>query len=116
MEEHHLKALRILNENPMLSQRVIARKLTLSLGKSNYILKALIKSGHVKMKRFKNARKRLSYMYVLTPAGIRKRMDLTVKLIKMKSEEYNRLESEIRQLREEMETFRNPVRHKNAAG
>jgi EPS-associated MarR family transcriptional regulator len=106
MEEHHLKTLRILEENPMVSQRDIAKKLTLSLGKSNFILKALIKSGFVKMNRFKNAKKRLSYMYVLTPAGIRKRLELTVKFIRIKSDEYSKLENEIKQLQEEIQLIR----------
>jgi DNA-binding MarR family transcriptional regulator len=61
------------SEIPALPQRDISSRLSLSLGKSNYVLKALIKSGYVKMNRFKNSKNRLAYMYVLTPAGIRKR-------------------------------------------
>ena len=105
MTEFHLKALRILADNPVLSQRSIAKELELSLGKANYIIKALVEKGYIKMKRFKNSNDKLAYMYVLTPVGIKKKMELTGKFLKKKSEEYRTLKREILALREEVENF-----------
>ncbi|MGA3086479.1 MAG: MarR family EPS-associated transcriptional regulator [Thermodesulfobacteriota bacterium] len=77
MDENHLKTLKILEENPALSQRHLARELNLSLGKANYIINALIQKGYLKVKRFKNSNNKRSYIYYLTPEGIKKKFELT---------------------------------------
>lgn len=105
MTESHLKALRILKGNPALSQRRIAGELRLSLGKANYVINSLIGKGYVKARRFRNSKNKFSYMYVLTPKGIRKKVQLTKLFIRRKSEEYRALYREIDELKKEIEDF-----------
>ena len=95
MDENYLKILRILNSNSNLSQREIAREINLSLGKANYIINALIEKGYIKVGRFKNSNRKLSYLYLLTPEGLKKKFELTHQFFKIKSKEYESLKEEI---------------------
>ena len=52
-----------------MSQRDLARKLGISLGKANYCLQALIRKGWIKARNFKNSQNKAAYMYLLTPGG-----------------------------------------------
>ena len=61
------KILKILEGNPNLTQRQIAKKLNLSLGKTNYVIRALIDSGWVKLNNFKRSDHKIGYIYLLTP-------------------------------------------------
>ncbi len=105
MTEFHLKILRILSKNSLLSQRDIARKLDFSLGKVNYVLNELMRKGHIKMKRFKNSHKKHSYMYILTPDGLKRKMELTYSFLQLKSQEYEVIKQEIKELEQEIKTF-----------
>jgi EPS-associated MarR family transcriptional regulator len=98
MDENYLKILRILNSNSNLSQREIAKELNLSLGKANFIINALIEKGYIKVGRFKNSNHKLSYIYLLTPEGIKKKFELTHQFFKIKSQEYESLKEEILKL------------------
>ncbi len=95
MDENHLKTLKIIEENPVLSQRHLARKLNLSLGKANYIINALIQKGYLKAKRFKNSNHKWAYTYYLTPEGIKKKFELTCQFFRTKSLEFEQLRQEI---------------------
>lgn len=97
-----LQLLRLLEANPEISQRAVAEELGLSLGKTNYCIRALIEKGWVKARNFKNSDKKLAYAYVLTPKGIRQRAAATVAFLKHKRAEYVALEREIRRLEEEV--------------
>ena len=66
----HYKLMRLLEENPGLSQRDAARELGVSLGKINYCLRALIARGWVKATNFKNSQNKAAYLYMVTPSGI----------------------------------------------
>jgi DNA-binding Lrp family transcriptional regulator len=48
MSDVHFKLMRLLEANPEMSQRDLARELGVSLGKVNYCLQALIKKGWIK--------------------------------------------------------------------
>lgn len=96
--------LRMLTEHPQMSQRELAQALGLSLGKTNYCLRALIDKGWVKVQNFRNSRHKLAYAYVLTPAGISAKVRTTSDFLRRKQEEYRRLEQEIAELRREIET------------
>jgi EPS-associated MarR family transcriptional regulator len=74
----------MLEKNPDISQREIANKLTVSVGGVNYFLKALIDIGHIKISNFNKSPKKLSYIYLLTPRGISKKMRLTSVFLKRK--------------------------------
>ena len=60
------KILKILEDNPNLTQRQIAKKLNLSLGKTNYVIRALIDSAWVKLNNFRRSDQKIGYIYLLT--------------------------------------------------
>lgn len=78
----------------------------ISLGKVNYCLNALIANGWVKAKRFRHNENKLGYAYVLTPDGIEEKAELTLQFLHRKLAEYEALEEEIRELRQEAEEQR----------
>ncbi len=69
----------------------------------NYVLKALLDKGFVKAERFKNSKKKLAYMYVMTPEGIKRKVYLTGYFLKMKVREYDALKVEIEEMRRELD-------------
>src|SRR3546814_11716761 len=69
-DESHLKVLRLLESDPGLSQRDLSQALGVSLGKTNYCIRALLDKGLIKMQNFRNSQNKLAYAYLLTPAGI----------------------------------------------
>lgn len=75
----------------------------MSLGKTNYCLRAVVEKGWVKVRNFKNSAKKAAYIYQLTPSGISAKARVTRRFLDRKLEEYGRLEEEIRELREEVE-------------
>ena len=89
-------------DNPHLTQRELSKELGVSLGKTNYIINALIDKGWLKLKNFKRSDKKLGYNYLLTAQGIAEKAMLTQKFLKKKSDEYNRLKEEIENLRNEL--------------
>jgi len=100
-EESHLKVLRLLESDPGLSQRELSRALGISLGKTNYCMRALLDKGLIKMQNFRNSESKLGYAYLLTPAGIAAKAELTRDFLKIKMREYEALKREIEQLQSE---------------
>jgi len=100
-EATHYTLLKTLEENPGLSQRDLAKKLGVSLGKVNYCLNKLIEKGSLKINNFRNSQNKLAYAYLLTPQGIESRARMTVQFLKRKVREYERLHGEIEALRRE---------------
>lgn len=95
--------LRLLDENPEISQREMAQQLGLSLGKTNYCVRAVIEKGWVKVKNFRNSNNKAAYLYQLTPGGISAKARITRRFLDRKVEEYKRLQKEIQQLRAEVD-------------
>jgi len=95
MKDSEFKTLRELSLNSSLTQRELSRRLGLSLGGINYVLKALIKKGYVKAQRFKNSDNKIGYVYNLTPKWIYEKAKLTQEFIQTKMAEYERLSEEI---------------------
>jgi len=95
----HFRLMRLLEENPQLSQRDAARELGISLGKLNYCLRALVGKGLLKATRFKNSRNKSAYMYLLTPRGIEEKASITVEFLRAKLHEFELLRSEIERLK-----------------
>jgi len=93
--EKILSVIKELEQNPAITQRDLALKLKISLGKINYFLNALIDKGIIEAKNFKNAKNKLSYMYLLTPQGIRIKFQLIQQFLDWKTREYERLEKEL---------------------
>jgi MarR family transcriptional regulator, temperature-dependent positive regulator of motility len=98
----HLELLRLLEQHPEYSQRQLAVELGVSLGKTHYLLKALLGKGWVKAQNFQRSDRKLGYLYVLTPQGVRQRMQLTKTFLARKEREYEMLKSQIALLREEL--------------
>lgn len=103
-EESYLQVLRLLQTNPRVNQRGLAEALGISLGKTNYCLKALLNKGLIKVQNFRSSDNKLAYTYLLTPAGIAEKANLTARFLKRKVSEYEALNQEIEQLRQELES------------
>ena len=103
MEDTHYRLLRLLETNPDLSQRELARELGVSLGKANYCLQALMEKGLVKVNNFKNSNNKKAYMYLLTSKGIAEKGRATVRFLDRKVAEYEALRREIASLKREMQ-------------
>lgn len=100
-DQSHLEVLRLLDESPSRSQREVAHALEMSLGKANYVLKALLGKGLVKVQNFRNSQNKRAYAYLLTPEGVAAKAELTRHFLARKIEEYDALRLEIERLRAE---------------
>ena len=100
-QDTHLKVLRLLEANPQINQRDLAAALGVSLGKTNFCLRALLDKGLLKMQNFQSSKRKLAYAYLLTPAGIAAKTSLTGWFLTRKMEEYELLKVEIELLRQE---------------
>ncbi|MDI9570099.1 MAG: MarR family EPS-associated transcriptional regulator [Pseudomonadota bacterium] len=98
------RILRDLARNPYISQREIAERHRISLGKVNYAIRALIKKGYVKLHNFCESENKRRYAYILTPEGMYEKTKLTAAFLNLKMEEYKRIEQEIADLKEELES------------
>jgi EPS-associated MarR family transcriptional regulator len=105
-EETRYQVMRLLEANPELSQRDVARELGISLGKVNYCVQALIRKGWVKAANFKNSHRKAAYMYLLTPRGMEEKGRLTLQFLGIKIREYEKLRVEIDEMRREAERRR----------
>ncbi len=94
-DQDQFSILNILGKNKNLTQRKLAGELGFSLGKMNYLLKALHKKGLIKINRFKKNKNKIRYFYVLTPVGVSKRSKMAISFMKRKMEEYEKLREDI---------------------
>ncbi len=88
-----LQVLRSINKNT--SQPKIAKKVGYSLGKVNFIIKALVEKGLIKIENFTESNNKLRYRYLLTDKGIKEKINLTKKFIERKKAEYEELQREL---------------------
>lgn len=95
----HFRTLHLLEEEPELTQRELAQRLGISLGGTNYCLKALMEIGHIKACNFSKNTNKLVYLYLLTPRGIAEKTKLTAGFLKRKLAEYQALKKEIESIR-----------------
>ncbi len=101
-EDTYFRVLRMLQDNPDLTQREIAQGLGLSTSGLNYCLKALIDKGWVKVQNFSQSKNKFGYIYVLTPLGISQKMALAASFLMRKMKEYEELKAEIDDVRGEL--------------
>ena len=87
--------MQLLQDNPTLSQRDMAKALGISFGGVNYCLTALIDKGLVKINNFSQNQNKFSYVYLLTPHGIAEKAALTSSFLQRKMDEYEALKTEI---------------------
>ena len=107
-----LGMLRELDGSPSASQRELSARLGISLGKVNFLLRALIRKGLVKVDNFKKSEHKTAYLYYLTPQGIEEKTKLTYHFLQRKIREYEQIEIEIRQLTKEANVKGFPLKEK----
>ena len=93
--EDHFNVLRKIVQKPNSSQRELATELGFSLGKLNYCIKELKKKGLIKIRNFNKSKRKLSYLYMITPSGFTMKKILTLNFMKQKMKEYDELKKEI---------------------
>jgi EPS-associated MarR family transcriptional regulator len=103
-EDTYFRVLRLLQDNPDLTQREIAQSLGLSTSGLNYCLKALIAKGWVKVQNFSQSKNKFGYIYVLTPQGLSEKAALMTRFLGRKMQEYEALKAEIKALKSEAGT------------
>jgi EPS-associated MarR family transcriptional regulator len=101
-EDTHFCVLRLLQDNPEMSQRELAAAAGISVGGTHYVLNALIEKGLLKLGNFTAAEDKRRYAYVLTPKGIAEKAAITKRFLARKIEEYEALKSEIDELSKEV--------------
>ena len=94
--------MRLLDEDPSISTREIAKKVGISNGTAYYCVTALVEKGFVKLKNFTQSKNKANYIYELTPRGIRAKAALTVSFLERKRNEYEDLKLEIERLESEL--------------
>ena len=97
-----LQVIKALERAPEQSQRALSQSCGVSLGSVHYCLNALIEKGYVKAKNFRNAQNKIAYAYILTPAGLNLKTELTLAFLKRKQAEYESLQKEIAELEEDL--------------
>ena len=101
-DEIQLRVLRLLEADPQMTQRELAEALGVSLGKTNFCIKALFEKGLIKLQNFQSNRHKLAYSYLLTPTGIAEKSAITARFLTRKMEEYEQLRVEIASLQHEI--------------
>ena len=101
-DEIQLRVLRLMQANPQMTQREMAEALGVSLGKTNFCIKALFERGLIKLHNFQSSRHKLAYSYFLTPAGIAEKGAITARFLRLKMAEYEQLRDEIASLQQEV--------------
>lgn len=101
-DEAHLRVLQLLQQQPEWTQRELAQALGVSVGKVNYVLRALVEKGAVKARNFRNAEDKLAYAYLLTPKGASHKAALTRRFLHRKLAEYSALKAEIERLQRDV--------------
>lgn len=102
-EDTYFRVLHLLQDNPGITQRELAKTVGISVGGLNYCLKALVEKGLVKMKSFTNSKSKFGYVYVLTPNGIAEKAAIAQRFLLRKMDEYEALKAEIEALKSEFE-------------
>ena len=98
-EDTQFRVLRLLQENPEMSQRALAQAAGISVGGTHYVLSALIEKGLVKIGNFTAAQDKRRYAYILTPQGLAQKAAMTKRFLVRKMDEYEALRREIEELR-----------------
>ena len=101
-EDLHFQVLRYLERKPDMTQRELAVALGISVGRVNYSLRALIGKGLIKAANFRNSQNKRAYLYKLTPQGLSEKARLTVRFIRQKELERQKLLEEIETLQLEV--------------
>jgi EPS-associated MarR family transcriptional regulator len=99
----HYRLLKMLSKEPNVTQRDMAKRMGISLGKMNYCVTELAAKGWIKIIRFKSAGNKTPYTYLLTPKGLEEKARMTLSFLKRKLAEYEEIKKQIRELHYEVE-------------
>ena len=99
--EVRFQVLRLICDNPTMSTRQIAQRVGISNGAAYYCLSALVDKGLIKIGNFTSSPRKRSYVYLLTPRGMREKSSLTKRFLERKLQEFDDLKREIAQLERE---------------
>ena len=102
-QEIRYKLLKLLALESNLSQREMAKRMGISLGKTNYVLTELANKGIIKIKRFKSAVNKIPYTYILTPEGLEEKAKITLSFLKRKLVEYEEIKRQIEEIANDTE-------------
>jgi EPS-associated MarR family transcriptional regulator len=104
-DEASLHLLREISANPRLTQRDMSSRLNMSLGKINFLIRAMIEKGILKVENFRNSDNKTAYLYLLTPVGVEQKAKITLDFLRIKTEEYKKLKDEIVRLETEAQAI-----------
>lgn len=102
-EDVRYRILRLLQDNPEMSQRQLAAEVGTSVGGVHYVLNALIEKGLIKLGNFSSAEDKRRYAYILTPKGLSEKAAITKRFLERKIEEFEALKMEIDELQIEIQ-------------
>jgi EPS-associated MarR family transcriptional regulator len=102
-DELELAAMRQVSAQPVSSQRELAARLGISVGKTNFVLRALLEKGLVKVENFRRNDRKIGYLYLLTPSGMAEKARLTRAFIARKEADYARLHQQLSALKAELD-------------
>jgi EPS-associated MarR family transcriptional regulator len=83
-EDTNFRLMQLLQDNPHLSQRDMAKALGISFGGINYCLNALVDKGLVKIQNYNQNKNKFGYAYFLTPIGMAEKAASTGRFLKRK--------------------------------
>ena len=95
MSHEELELLLLKKVENISSQQSLAKEIGYSVGKINYVLKALVDKGLIKVENFTNSKNKRKYSYLLTNKGIKEKIALTKKFIARKKAEYEELQRDL---------------------
>ena len=104
MNNEELELVMLKHANNISSQKSLAKEIGYSVGKINYVLKALVDKGFIKAERFLTSDNKTKYRYLLTNEGVHEKMQLTKKFIVRKKAEYEELQKDLAEDTEKMES------------
>ncbi len=96
------KVIKELEANPSHTQRTLAHKLDVSLGKINYVLSGLIQKGVIKAKKLKNNPENIRWQYILTPQGMKEKIVIMREYLKKRMREFEQIQAEIEDLKKDV--------------
>ena len=96
------RLLKELQKNPTHTQRSLANRLNISLGRANYVLSGFVEKGVIKAKKLKDSPRKIRWQYILTPKGLKEKMRISKDYLKRRLEEFSEIQKEIEDLKLEV--------------
>ena len=105
-EEIRLQLMKIISEaEQKITQRELAKRVGISLGKTNYWITEMVREGLIRFQRLKNVNSKSAYTYILTPKGAEEKFRLLIHFLSRKLREYEILQKEIEDLNREIKQY-----------